>query len=136
MELRARSKRKEVLGLLAAAPIAAGENRAEKDTPRYSITVRYDTLLYDTLQNMIRSAHTAQDFTYTSLADFIRAALRAYKDGMVLTELDQSGHKMETSLRVERDLWLFYKSLPGRMRSKILERVIRTFMRQSTVPGD
>ena len=132
MELRARSKRKEVLAPLATAPVTAGEKRAEKDTLRYSITVRYDTLLYDTLQNMIRSAHTAQDFTYTSLADFIRAALRAYKDGMVLTELDQSGPKMETSLRVERDLWLFYKSLPGRMRSKILERVIRTFMRQST----
>jgi hypothetical protein len=128
MELRARSKRKEVLAPLATAPVTAGEKRAGKDTPRYSITVRYDTLLYDTLQNMIRSAHTAQDFTYTSLADFIRAALRAYKDGMVLTELDQSGPKMETSLRVERDLWLFYKSLPGRMRSKILERVIRTFM--------
>ena len=136
MELRARSKRKEVLAPLATAPVTAGEKRAEKDTPRYSITVRYDTLLYDTLQNMIRSAHTAQDFTYTSLADFIRAALRAYKGGMVLTELDQSGPKMETSLRVERDLWLFYKSLPGRMRSKILERVIRTFMRQSTLPYD
>jgi hypothetical protein len=136
MELHARSKRKEVLAPLATASETAGEKRAEKDTPRYSITVRYDTLLYDTLQNMIRSAHTAQDFTYTSLADFIRAALRAYKDGMVLTELDQSGHKIETSPRVERDLWLFYKSLPGRMRSKILERVIRTFMRQSTVPYD
>lgn len=136
MELRARRKRKEVLGPLATTPVTAGEKRVEKDTPRHSITVRYDTLLYDTLQNMIRSAHTAQDFTYTSLADFIRAALRAYKDGMVLTELDQSGSKMETSLRVERDLWLFYKALPGRMRSKILERAIRTFMRQSTVPHD
>jgi len=133
MELRARKKRKEVLDPPAAASVTAGESRAEKDTPRYSITVRYDTLLYDTLQNMIRSAHTAQDFTYTSLADFIRAALRAYKDGMVLTELDQNGPKMETSLRVERDLWLFYKSLPGRMRSKILERAIRTFMQQSIV---
>ena len=136
MELHARSKRKEVLAPLATASETAGEKRAEQDTPRYSITVRYDTLLYDTLQNMIRSAHTAQDFTYTSLADFIRAALRAYKAGMVLTELDQNGHKTETSLRVERDLWLFYKSLPGRMRSKILERAIRTFMRQSTVGRD
>jgi hypothetical protein len=104
----------------SAAPVTAGESSVEKDPPRYSITVRYDTLLYDTLQNMIRSAHTAQDFTYTSLADFIRAALRAYKNGMVLTELDQNSPKMETSL-------------PGRMRSKILERAIRTFMKQSTV---
>jgi hypothetical protein len=42
---------------------------------------------------MIRSSHAAQDFTYPSLADFIRAALQAYKDGMVLTELDQNGPK-------------------------------------------
>jgi hypothetical protein len=133
MELRARNRRKEVIPPPSAAPVIAGESSVEKDLTRYSITVRYDTLLYDTLQNMIRSAHTAQDFTYTSLADFIRAALRAYKNGMVLTELDQSSPKMETSLRVDRDLWLFYKSLPGRMRSKILERAIRTFMKQSTV---
>jgi hypothetical protein len=81
---------------------------------------------------MIRSSHTAQDFTYASLADFIRVALRAYKDGMALTELDQGGQKLETSLRVDRDLWLFYKSLPGRMRSKILERVMRTFLKQQS----
>jgi hypothetical protein len=136
MELRARHKRKEGLVPQAVAPVTGGESGVERDSPRYSITVRYDTLLYDTLQNMIRSAHTAQDFTYTSLADFIRAALRAYKAGMVLTELDQNGPKTETSLRVERDLWLFYKSLPGRMRSKILERAIRTFMRQSSVGRD
>jgi hypothetical protein len=79
---------------------------------------------------MMRSAHTAQDFTYTSIADYIRAALVAYKDGMVLTELDQHGPKMETSLRVDKELWLFYKTLPDRMRSKILERAIRTFMKQ------
>jgi len=136
MELHARHKRKEGLVPQVVASVTGGESRVERDVPRYSITVRYDTLLYDTLQHMIRSAHTAQDFTYTSLADFIRAALRAYKAGMVLTELDQNGPKIETSLRVERDLWLFYKSLPGRMRSKILERAIRTFMRQSTVGRD
>ena len=143
MELRARNtgkksqeKRREPSTPPSAAPVMSVKEEAAREGPHYSITVRYDTLLYDTLQNMVRSAHTAQDFTYTSLADFIRAALRAYKDGMVLTELDQNGPKMETSLRVERDLWLFYKSLPGRMRSKILERAIRTFMRQSPVARD
>lgn len=131
MELRARNTRKAGVVPPSTMPMAGGESRAEKDIARYSITVRYDTLLYDTLQNMIRSAHTAQDFTYTSMADYIRAALVAYKDGMVLTELDQNGPKMETSLRVDKELWLFYKSLPGRMRSKILERAIRTFMKQA-----
>jgi hypothetical protein len=137
MELRARNtgkksqeKRRGPSTPPSAAPVTPAKEEAAREGPHYSITVRYDTLLYDTLQNMIRSSHTAQDFTYTSLADFIRAALRAYKEGMVLTELGQNGPKLETSLRVDRDLWRFYKALPGRMRSKILERAIRTFMKQ------
>ena len=73
MELRARKKSQEGVLPLSSEPATVGENRAEIVSPRYSITVRYDTLLYDTLQNMIRASHTAQDFTYPSLADFIRA---------------------------------------------------------------
>jgi uncharacterized protein (DUF4415 family) len=133
MELRAKHQRKEVVPSPAAAPVRTAGRRAEQNPPRYSITVRYDTLLYDTLQHMIRSAHTAQDFTYPSPADFIRTALRAHKDGMALTELDRNGPKMETSLRVDRELWLFYKSLPGRLRAKILERAIRTFLKQHSI---
>jgi hypothetical protein len=112
---------------------AVAERKVEKEKggQSYSVCVRYDTRLYDTLQNMIRSAHVAQDFTYPSLADFIRAALQAYKEGMVLTELDQNGPKVETSLRMDRELWQFYKSLPDRMRPKILERVIRTFVKHT-----
>ena len=133
MELRARHKRQETGVPPSAVQEATGARRTEKEPARYSVTVRYDTLLYDTLQQMIRSAHTAQDFTYPSLADFIRAALRAYQAGMVLTELDQNGPKTETTLRVDRELWLFYKALPGRMRAKILERTIRTFMKQHAI---
>lgn len=124
----------EKKGSSANLPSAAAAERKlsrEKGGQSYSLRVRYDTILYDTLQNMIRSSHAAQDFTYPSLADFIRAALQAYKDGMVLTELDQNGPKVETSLRVDRELWQFYKSLPDRMRPKILERVIRTFVKQT-----
>src|SRR5438093_2772665 len=88
----------------AAPSIRAVEEMASRESAHHSITVRYDTFLYDTLQNMIRSSHTAHDFTYASLADFIRASLKAYKDGMGLTELDRGGPKLETSLRVDREL--------------------------------
>ena len=117
----------------APPPMAVAEREARKDTEGqlYSIRVRYDTILYDTLHTMIRSSHAAQDFSYPSLADYIRAALQAYKDGMILTELDQNGPKVETSLRVDRELAQFYKSLPSRIRPKILERVIRTFVKQT-----
>jgi uncharacterized protein (DUF4415 family) len=134
VELRARNKRTDAGVPASAMPVAEGASQAGRDTARHPITVRYDTLLYDTLQNMVLSSHTAQDFTYTSIADFIRAALRAHKDGMILTELDRNGPKTETSIRVDQDLWLFYKSLPRRMRTKILERAIRTFMKQQSIP--
>src|SRR5438874_8774220 len=136
MELRARNldeksqeKRRLPSAPRSAAPVAAVKEEA-REGQHSSITIRYGTLLCDTLQNMIRSSHTAQDFTYASVADFIRAALRAYREGMVLTELDQNGPKIETSLRVDRDLSRFYKTLPVQMRPKILERVIRTFMKK------
>jgi len=135
MELRAaklaHKAGEKMEGTAASSPMAVEEREPvkEKAGQGYSIRVRYDTILYDTLQNMIRSSHAAQDFTYPSLADFIRVALQAYKDGMALTELDQNGPKIETSLRVDRELAQFYKSLPGRMRPKILERVIRTFVK-------
>ena len=135
MELRAARLVKrsgETKAGAAHPPAAAGADRkVEKGGQSYSVRVRYDTILYDSLQNMIRSAHAAQDFTYPALADFIRVALQAYKAGMVLTELDQNGPKVETSLRLDRELWQFYQSWPERMRPKILERVIRTFVKRT-----
>lgn len=98
-------------------------------TYTHSITVRYSTLLYTTLQNMITAAHTINDFTYTSVADVVRSALLAYQEGMELSEPDKPGEKKQTSIRVNSDLHDFYKSWPNQMRTKILERVIRTFIK-------
>jgi hypothetical protein len=96
---------------------------------RYSITVRYGTVLYDTIQNAVDSAHATQDFTFVSPSDFVRAALRAYKEGMSLTELDIPGAKRETKLRVDDELYQFYQELPRGMRSRLLERAIRTYIK-------
>jgi hypothetical protein len=111
----------------AATSERAGTGRDGRD---HLINVRYNTILYNTLQHMLRSSQAGQDFTFASVADVIRAALQAYRDGMVLSELDQGGPKTQTTLRVGRDLWQFYEGFPDRMRSKILERVIRTFVKE------
>jgi hypothetical protein len=63
------------------------------------------------------------------VTDIIRAALIAYQSGMELTELDQGGKKKQTSIRVDTSLYKFYKSLPKQMRTKIIERTIRTFLK-------
>lgn len=95
-----------------------------------SIAVRYGTSLHSTIQNMIETSHVAQDFTFVTPSDFVRAALEAYRDGMQLTELDVPGEKREVKIRVHTDLRQFYETLPKGMRTKIVERAIRTYMKQ------
>ena len=94
------------------------------------ILVRCNAPLYETIRNMISASHTAQDFTFTSVTDFIRSALEAYRDGMELTELDETGAKTTTTVRVDRATKQFHASLPDRLRSRLAERAIRTFLKR------
>ncbi len=129
MELKARKKPQ------APVPIPV-EKRSPPKAPektehyRYMITIQCNTMLYNTIQNMLAASHTAQDFTYTSIADLIRAALAAYRDGMPLTELEEKGEKLTTTIRVDRAIKDFYSSLPDRMRVRLLERALRSFLKQ------
>lgn len=106
-------------------------SQSEEVQPNYtqSLSIRCNTLLYTTIQNWLTTAHTAQDFTYTSVADVIRGALEAYRQGMQLTELDEGGDYKQTTIRVTKTQAEFYKKLPSQMRRKILERAIRTFIK-------
>ena len=115
--------------LQEVTPAPPGEAGVQKFV--HSITVRYSTNLYGTVHNMVESAHIAQDFTYLSSSDFVRAALRAYKNGMVLTEVSTDGAKRETKLRVDDELYRFYQSLPKGIRSKLVERAIRTLIKNA-----
>jgi len=138
MEIRARKKKP------AEASAKARPRQARKPSPQLAsapepkragtyrevIGIRCHTMLYNSIQNMLSAAHAAQDFTYTSAVDFIRSALQAYKDGMVLTELDQQGEKTALTIRTDQELKNFYTSQPDRLRTKILERAIRTYMKE------
>ena len=127
MELKARQKSKKVPN---PSPVNENPKPLTQDaTYDHSIALQFNTLLYTTLQNMITSAHTANDFTYTSVADVIRTALQAYADGMELTELDEKGDRRNISIRMTKSQYDFYKSLPNRMGRKLVERAVRTFLK-------
>lgn len=117
----------------AVAPTnGAGERQRQTPTEKpvsELIQIYYNTLHYNTLQNTITAQHNAGDFTYTSISDLIRAALEAYKNGMPLTELDAKGGKKLLPVRVDEELKAFFDSLPNRMKSKITERAVRTFIK-------
>jgi hypothetical protein len=78
---------------------------------------------------MIDGAHASNDFTHTSVADVLRAALVAYQEGIELTELDEPGEKRNISLRVTKSQYEFYQSWPKRLRRKLLERAVRSFLK-------
>jgi hypothetical protein len=133
MQLHARKKRDFLDKEPSIAPHGTKEAAAQpsrEEAYREVLNIRLNALLYNTIQNMVTASHTAQDFTYASPADFIRAALLAYRDGQSLTELEGKGEKITTTIRVDRATKEFYASLPDRLRSKLLERAIRTFLKQ------
>ena len=125
VRIKAREKKRPRTDTSLTSPVETSEDTKYNQ----SITVRYGTALYDTIQNIIESSHAAQDFTYITSSDFVRAALKAYQDGMQLTALDEPDTKRETKLRVSADLKTFYQSLPKGIRNKLLERAIRTYMK-------
>ncbi|MEO1669904.1 MAG: hypothetical protein AAFR77_03815 [Cyanobacteria bacterium J06631_2] len=132
MDLKAKRKKQnsvqQVDKLPTPAPIETASDESA-NTYEHSITIQCNTLLYTTLQNTVKALHTGNDFTYTSVTDIIRAALKAYQEGMELTEIDQSGKKKQTSIRVDNSLYKFYKSLPNQLRTKIIEKAIRTHIK-------
>lgn len=131
MKLSARNKNNLTLGAAENPSTVTQEQQGKTANGKYnhSIYIRCNSILYNTMQNRLATAHTAQDFTYVSVADFIRAALQAYFDGMPLTELDQTGEKINTTIRVDKGLKTFYQNLPDRLKSKLVERAIRTFIK-------
>lgn len=129
MDLRAKKKKQSQLQERPISQIVETTTNESDNTYDRSITIQCNALLYITLQNTIEAMHTGNDFTYTSVTDIIRAALKAYQEGMELTEIDRAGKKKQTSIRVDDSLYKFYKSLPNQLRTKILEKAIRTYIK-------
>jgi predicted DNA-binding antitoxin AbrB/MazE fold protein len=97
----------------------------------YTIPIRVNSSLYDTLQESLDSLNTLGDYSYTSIADIIRKSLVAYQEGMELTEIAlNSGDKITTSIRVDENVYKFHKKLPNRKKTEILERAVRTFIKE------
>jgi len=132
MKLSAKDRKNLTPSKAEVSPSAVLQKQPERTTNgkyNHSIYLRCNAMLYDTIQNTLLAAHASQDFTYVSVSDFIRTALQTYSDGMPLTELDHKGDKISTTIRVDKGLKDFYHNLPDRLKSKLAERAIRTFLK-------
>ena len=129
MDLKAKKKKQsKPIEQAISVPVETVQSEPN-NTYEHSITIQCNALLYTTLQNTVKALHAGNDFTYTSVTDIIREALKAYQEGMELTEMEQSGKKKQTSIRVDTSLYKFYKSLPNQLRTKILEKAIRSYIK-------
>ena len=129
MDLKAKKKKQtKPIEQVISAPVETVQSEPN-NIYEHSITIQCNALLYTTLQNTVKALHAGNDFTYTSVTDIIREALKAYQEGMELTEMEQSGKKKQTSIRVDTSLYKFYKSLPNQLRTKILEKAIRSYIK-------
>src|ERR1700744_719808 len=108
-------------------------NKVEKnetfDLEKNSISIRADFFLMQEINNYIDSLILKGKFDYSNQSDFIRKAIRAYKDGMELDYAPQTGKKKAMSLIVEEDLFLFYQELPKGNKASIIERCLGTFLK-------
>lgn len=81
-------------------------------------------------QNALASAHTSGDYRYESIGDLIRAALRAYGDGLLLTQQPRNGRKKRHTVELPAELFERYEGLPRRSRGVIIERALLSFLAQ------
>ena len=79
-------------------------------------------------RNGLEAAHAAGDYRYQSVADLIRAAVRAYADGLPLSQQARSGRKKRHTVELPAELCAQYDKLPSRSRGVIIERALLSFL--------
>lgn len=107
----------------------ASSSKVEAEAPLsypHDLSVRIDVLLYEVVDNFVTSANIGGDYSFTSAADFIRAAIRDHAGGKKLEAKAEGKKKKRMTLRVDDAVKAHYEGLPRGKRTEILERAIRT----------
>ena len=94
------------------------------------ISLRVNTLLYDTLQNYLSAMHNVSDYTFSSISDILRHILvKIEEKGFYIDQIisDKETEYTEMIVRVTHNQKQFWKSLPNRNRRKIMEKAILAF---------
>ncbi len=93
---------------------------------RVSPTVSADAIAQ--AQNALEAAQASGDYRHQSVADLVRAALRAYADGLALTQQATGGRSKRHTVELPEDLFALYVKLPSRSRGVIIERALLSFL--------
>lgn len=100
------------------------------DKKNYSISLRINTLLYDTLHHYLLAMHNVSDYKFSSISDVLRHIIAQIAEkGFSTDQLiqDKESEYTEIIIRVTRKQKLFWKELPDRNKRKIMEKAIVAF---------
>ncbi len=94
------------------------------------ISLRINTLLYDTLHNYLSAMHNVSDYTFSSISDVLRYIIVQIQENGFSTDQiinDKETDYTEIIVRVTHKQRQFWQGLPNRNRRKIMEKAILAF---------
>jgi len=94
------------------------------------ISLRINTLLYDTLHNYLLAMHNVSDYTFSSISDVLRYIIVQIEENGFSTDQiinDKETDYTEIIVRVTQKQKQFWQGLPNRNRRKIMEKAILAF---------
>lgn len=125
---------KQTKKLSEVSAIHKEENEEPNKSPEdFVIPHRCNAELHKDITTFLESCFEKMDYRYSGYSAFFRAALEAYIEGMPITEGYEKTklRRVPTSVRVDKNLYDFYKGLPDRHKTAIIERVLRSFLKVS-----
>lgn len=105
-------------------------NKNISDKKSCIISLRINTLLYNTLHNYLLAMHNVSDYKFSSISDVLRYILAQIEEHGFSTDQiiqDKELEYTEVIIRVTSKQKLFWKSLPDRNKRKIMEKAIVAF---------
>ena len=105
-------------------------NKNISDKKSCIISLRINTLLYNTLYNYLLAMHNVSDYKFSSISDVLRYILAQIEEHGFSTDQiiqDKELEYTEVIIRVTSKQKLFWKSLPDRNKRKIMEKAIVAF---------
>ncbi len=99
------------------------------------ISLRINTLLYDTLHNYLSAMHNVSDYTFSSISDVLRYIIVQIQENGFSTDQiinDKETDYTEIIVRVTHKQKQFWQSLPNRNRRKIMEKAILAFTKNKS----
>ena len=94
------------------------------------ISLRINTLLYDTLYNYLLAMHNVSDYTFSSISDVLRYIIVQIEENGFSTDQiinDKETDYTEIIVRVTHKQKQIWQGLPNRNRRKIMEKAILAF---------